>query len=181
MPFLKETAPPLLLSPQSASTQSPARGTQQVLPFPLPATPSSALSAPTKTAANIGPPASSHKLRFDPVKAAGDSRTPRPCGSSSVRRNALAFWSAAVPCRFSAWRELVQLGTPTPSWSRAVNARRDGPSADHSCGGLGDPARPQVERIAGPAIRHQACTCESVFSHASASLSRNSRRSWSSV
>jgi hypothetical protein len=35
-----------------------------------------------------------------------------------------------------------QLSTPTSAWSRAVKARRCQPSADHSCGGLGEPARP---------------------------------------
>jgi hypothetical protein len=35
-------------------------------------------------------------------KAAEDSRTPKPCGRSNVPKNALASWSAAVPCRFSA-------------------------------------------------------------------------------
>src|SRR5262245_12554682 len=36
------------------------------------------------------------------AKAAEDSRTPRPCGLSSARDNALASWSAAVLCRLLA-------------------------------------------------------------------------------
>ena len=43
------------------------------------------------------------------MKAAEDSRTPKPCGRSHVPKNAVASWSAAVLCRFSAYRELVPL------------------------------------------------------------------------
>ena len=43
------------------------------------------------------------------MKAAEDSRTPKPCGRSSVPKNALASWSAAVPGRFPAYLELVHL------------------------------------------------------------------------
>jgi hypothetical protein len=35
-----------------------------------------------------------------PMKAAEDSRTPRPHGRIGVRENAPASWSAAVLCRF---------------------------------------------------------------------------------
>ena len=44
------------------------------------------------------------------MKAAEDGRSPKPCGKSNMPKSALAFWSAAVLCRFSAYRELMQLG-----------------------------------------------------------------------
>ena len=34
------------------------------------------------------------------VRCKGDSRTPRSCGETVSAQNSLAFWSAAVPCRF---------------------------------------------------------------------------------
>jgi hypothetical protein len=34
------------------------------------------------------------------MKAAEDSRTPKPCGLSGVWASAPTFWSAAVLCRF---------------------------------------------------------------------------------
>ena len=55
------------------------------------------------------------------AKAAEDSRTPKPCGRSDAPKHAAASWSAAVLCRFSAYRELMQLVTSSTSCSRRQN------------------------------------------------------------
>src|SRR5712664_40819 len=56
----------------------------------------------TQSAANIGLTVIKGIGRWAQilVKAAEDSRTPRPRGPSSARKNAPASWSAAVLCRF---------------------------------------------------------------------------------
>jgi len=52
------------------------------------------------------------------MKAAEDSRTPKPCRQSDAQSSAIAFWSAAVLCRFKLiWQRLRDNLTRFGPWS----------------------------------------------------------------